>query len=402
MRLKIIFPNIIIVLFLGFASYFLLVSDFRKHFDQKTADKLTQQRGLFEQTKRLRGYDMLNVVIKRGRSRELSNVFKPIEDETKTDDEIRQILYRRAFTEVETFSEYWKEEYGRKPELVIITEHNGVAIARNTSPGACPAGKNIAKSLPEVAKALDGQARRFIWSVTKSPFAPGKADADACEMMGGSLLDAVIAPIWRGDEVVGSFLVGFDLSKGLAQEDAERIGLDVAYMEGSDVYSSSLKTDVERKELGEQIKGPLADEVKKALAGRKATGIVSFSTSMSNYFGIVAPLPGVQESSINYMLFASIDDARKPLDGFSVIFILMCIAAILVIITGWILGNHFINPVVQIEEGLLRVINGDFKYRFEVRSAEVGGLCYRINQLIGVLTGEEEEEEEEEEESETE
>ena len=97
------------------------------------------------------------------------------------------------------------------------------------------------------------------------------------------------------------------------------------------------------------------------------------------------------------MLFSSIDEARKPAEGFKTIFIFMGIAVILLIIAGWLLGNHFLNPVVQIEEGLLRVINGDFKYRFEVRSAEVGGLCYRINQLIGVLTGEEEEEEEEEE-----
>jgi len=49
--------------------------------------------------------------------------------------------------------------------------------------------------------------------------------------------------------------------------------------------------------------------------------------------------------------------------------------------------------VVQIEEGLLKVINGEFEYRFDVKSAEVGGLGYRINQLISVLTGEDEEEE---------
>jgi hypothetical protein len=49
---------------------------------------------------------------------------------------------------------------------------------------------------------------------------------------------------------------------------------------------------------------------------------------------------------------------------------------------------------MAIEEGLLKIINGAYDYRFDVESDEVGGLSYRINQLVGVLTGEEEENEE--------
>lgn len=395
MRVKIILPNLLIVVLLGIASYFYLNHKFTTQTNERMSDNLTMMKGLFERTKRLSGYDMLNEVIERARTPVIANVFAPLEMES-TPEETRREQYKRAFIEVEAFSEYWKEEMGRKPELVVITDQTGVAMARTTDPNACPVGYNLAKHLPDVAKAVEGQARRFVWSVEKTGFAPGNKSQDACEMMGGKLLDTVVAPIYREGQIVGSLLVGYDLSKGLANEDSSILGVEVGYLELSDVYSSSLDTDVERQELASQIKGPLSREINRALTAHTATEIMTFSTGTSRYLGIAAPLPGVPfESGISYILFLSIDKAHAPIQHYlNVIFILLGVAVLLVFIVGMMLSNHFQNPVEQIEEGLLRVINGDHKYRFEVRSAEVGGLCYRINQLIGALTGEDEEGEE--------
>ncbi|MDI7266875.1 MAG: MXAN_5187 C-terminal domain-containing protein [Myxococcota bacterium] len=66
-------------------------------------------------------------------------------------------------------------------------------------------------------------------------------------------------------------------------------------------------------------------------------------------------------------------------------------AAILAIVFALLLAHHFIKPITQIEDGLLRIMNGDWTHRFDVRSAEVGGLSYRINQLMASLLGDEEE-----------
>ena len=90
-----------------------------------------------------------------------------------------------------------------------------------------------------------------------------------------------------------------------------------------------------------------------------------------------------------------IDEAAADHGSLILLLAFMIIGGILVIVFGVVLGNHFLGPVMQIEEGLLKVINGEYSYRFDVKSAEVGGLSYRINQLIGVLTGEEEEAEDE-------
>jgi signal transduction histidine kinase len=76
--------------------------------------------------------------------------------------------------------------------------------------------------------------------------------------------------------------------------------------------------------------------------------------------------------------------------------IITIVAAILVLIIGFVLAAHFMRPIMSIEEGLLKIINGEYEHRFDVKSAEVGGLGFRINQLIGVLTGEEEQADEEE------
>jgi len=48
------------------------------------------------------------------------------------------------------------------------------------------------------------------------------------------------------------------------------------------------------------------------------------------------------------------------------------------------------RPIEAIEEGVLAVINGRTDLRLETTSAELGGLAFRINQLLNVLTGTEE------------
>jgi methyl-accepting chemotaxis protein len=68
------------------------------------------------------------------------------------------------------------------------------------------------------------------------------------------------------------------------------------------------------------------------------------------------------------------------------------VAFVICIIVALLLAQSFIRPITLIEDGLLRIMNGDWTHRFDVRSAELGGLSYRINQLMAALLGDEEEE----------
>lgn len=87
-------------------------------------------------------------------------------------------------------------------------------------------------------------------------------------------------------------------------------------------------------------------------------------------------------------------DKRPSIEAMSTVgwtWVFTAAAAILAIVFALLLAHHFIKPITQIEDGLLRLMNGDWTHRFDVRSAEVGGLSYRINQLMASLLGDEEE-----------
>ena len=83
--------------------------------------------------------------------------------------------------------------------------------------------------------------------------------------------------------------------------------------------------------------------------------------------------------------------AMEVLDTIWQIWVFTGIAFLLAIVAALVLARSFLRPITLIEDGLLRIMNGDWTHRFDVRSAEVGGLSYRINQLMAALLGDEEE-----------
>lgn len=68
----------------------------------------------------------------------------------------------------------------------------------------------------------------------------------------------------------------------------------------------------------------------------------------------------------------------------------MAIGIVLVVIFGWLLGNYITRPIAVLEEGLLAILNGQADRRFELEHAELGGLAFRIDQLLNQLMGVEE------------
>jgi hypothetical protein len=80
----------------------------------------------------------------------------------------------------------------------------------------------------------------------------------------------------------------------------------------------------------------------------------------------------------------------------NVILIMMVVGGLLVIGYNVAIGTAIMRPIEAIEEGILAVINGKTDLRLETDSPELGGLAFRINQLLNVLTGTEEASEDEE------
>jgi hypothetical protein len=90
-------------------------------------------------------------------------------------------------------------------------------------------------------------------------------------------------------------------------------------------------------------------------------------------FALVAAVPA--------SLVASVPGLLWP------VFAISGLGLLLVVVGGFLLGNYISQPVAELEDGLLAVINGNQELRFELEHAELGGLVFRINSLLNALMG---------------
>jgi hypothetical protein len=397
MRTKIILPNLFAVLIVGLASFLYLGYRLRSESEARLVEQLEVTSQLFLRSEALRGYELLFDVRKQSMTNDVTQAFmleiQQGEAETPEDFDkrARQEWFKAGIRAVEMYSELWAEKVGKKPELVFITDRHGVAIARNTTPNACPAGRNVTEAMPLVARALDGESSYGIWWASDAVMGKG---AGACKLINTKLLEVAAAPVVVGDNIAGALVIGFEVSNGVAKEKKDMLGLDVAVVVGGQTYSSSFDNDTARQTLETALAGPFKDKVTKALSTGQPSEIFEIEVEDETYLARVTPSQNAdQKDLIVNVLMGSKADAAYFTGGLYLILVFMIVGALVVIFAGVLLGSHFLKPVMEIEEGLLKVINGEYDYRFDVKSSEVGGLSYRINQLVGVLTGEEEEEE---------
>src|SRR4029077_9477163 len=105
-----------------------------------------------------------------------------------------------------------------------------------------------------------------------------------------------------------------------------------------------------------------------------------------------SPLPALEDGKRALLAAAATAALIQDPTGLAMlpIFGAMAMGIVLVIVAGWLLGNYITRPVNMLEEGLLAILNGQTDKRFELDHAELGGLAFRIDQLINQLMGVEE------------
>ncbi len=404
MRAKIIWPNLIAVLLVGLVAFLFLNHDLENKAVERLADRITATTFLFDRSESLRGYEMLFEVRRQAASTDVVQVFDKVdiergegESDGDFDKRFRQAWFQAAYTAVEMYTELCKQRGGKQPDLVFLTDRKGVVIARNTTGNACPSGYNVSKAMVPVGRALDGEATYSLWSADDSPLARNVGPDSLCSLKNVGLLEVAAAPVHIRGETAGVLVVGYEVSNGTAARQAAQIGLDLAVLKGGSIYSSSFTTDSARQSLGEAVKRVAAEKVAKALATGTRSELFEIQVEGRPYLAMAAPVVNAESKDrIVNLILGSVEGFTSDLNSLYVILVVMGIALILVIVAGVSLGNHFMRPVMAIEDGLLKIINGEYGYRFDIKSAEVGGLGYRINQLISVLTGEDEGNDEEE------
>ena len=366
MRLKIIAGNLAVVVLLGLAAYLTVDSQLRTGLVARLDSKIGNDRLLFERSYRLSALEFQSLVAQRANSRPMRDVFAGLDlDSRRT----------RAF-EAATATHAWFGDPARggrgAPELVVVVDETGKALARNGARNVM-FGKALLPSLPALGRVLKGSgAVHDVW----------------LEDQQKKVLQTVAAPI-RADSgaVLGALVVGYDLSNGMASLEAKVLGRDVAFLVEDNVYSSSL--GAASRDLKGFLFGPAGAATKAALQGGSSQPWTA-RLGGSEYRGVTSRLPMSPSLPVAFAVMGNRTEAMALASVSSVILILLVVGAVLVIGYGFVIGGSLLSPIEKIEEGVLAVINGRTDLRLEPDSPELGGLAYRINQLLNVFTGTEE------------
>lgn len=272
----------------------------------------------------------------------------------------------------------------RPADVVAITDDQGKVLARNIDPRQ-EVGRDLKNEFEAVAVALQSN----------------QAVHDYLRYDGTRWFDVVISPITREGRVEGVAVVGYELSDSLAAEDKARLGAEVGYIvrEGDRFAMQSLSfgTQVEKTAVI-----AWADSINLAatLNTDNSVSVRDLEINGRRYRIAARAVPGLHRPTRagavrpGYVVMADVTAAQAPALGVSLpIVYLSVLALVIMLVVNVLVSNSMLQPIEVIEEGLLKIINGDQAHRIELQHAELGGIVYRINQLVQTLTGEEESDE---------
>lgn len=366
MRTKIIAGNLAAVLVVGLVSYFMVKSSVETQLLDGVDSRIGADYRILERSFRLSARDLAELVDEQAEQRALVDTFVTALDDTAQRTRAYEAADRTAA---------WLADPARRgaaPDIVVVIDDAGRVVARNADRNRMYQ-MDIARVVPAVQRALRGDTSSGIWQ---------KDDEN-------KVLQIAVAPI-RGDDnrVLGALLAGYDVSNGLARSEADLLGRDVAFLLGDRVYSSSLEQGTET----ESLRGYLFGEAQAITQGALEQGATSapFFVELGGeqYVGVVGRAPsGGSDARLAMVVLANRSAQVGKASATSVILLMTVIGALIVLIYGFLIAGLFLRPIEQMEEGVLAVINGRTDVRIDVESAELGGLAYRINQLLNVFTG---------------
>ncbi|MGB0679158.1 MAG: hypothetical protein ACPGUV_05810 [Polyangiales bacterium] len=368
MRLKIIAGNLLIVLVTGLVSFLVLRTQLAEELVGDVDVTVQHDKTLFARSWQLAAREFTDQVEEQARAGQVRQSFRALDQGQRR---------RAAYQACERVSRWFEDpSRGRSgaPDIVAITDEVGKVLARDTDLNRM-FGVSLTRALPPLRRVLRlGQTAHDVWD----------------ESHENKLLQTAMAPI-RDEKgaILGALVVGYDLSNGVARAEGRLLGRDIAFVRPEAVYSSTLRRS-QVDALESFLFGDHAANTKQVLHSR--SGAVAWSQRLADtdYFGALARLPMAPATPVAFVILADRSAMQAPLTVTWVLLLMTVIGAIATIIYGFRLGTALLRPLERIEEGLLTIINGQTNHRIDVHSAELGGLAYRINQLISLFTGDSE------------
>jgi type II secretory pathway pseudopilin PulG len=254
--------------------------------------------------------------------------------------------------------------------IVLFVDARGIVIGRNDS--SQMRGEDLGRAYPSIVRALSsGQTSSQVWLNRQRSeqllvsYAPVRGEA-------GSVLGIVVAGMPLNDErlsLISQATSGQALTVGVASDPSSVEVIAQGTLSG-------------QRALFEAIRQHAV--LSRAAASLKA-GRAIFDDDEAVY--AAEPLSGYDSS--NVLLVAALSQSLVPSVAGLLwpLFAVTSLGLILVVAGGIFLGNYISEPISQLEEGLLSVINGRTNHRFDIEHPDLGGLVFRLNSLLNALMG---------------
>ncbi|MEM6787334.1 MAG: hypothetical protein AAF928_08675 [Myxococcota bacterium] len=251
-----------------------------------------------------------------------------------------------------------------KPALIVLYGPDGVVMGRNGS--ALMRGEKLAERHPEILDAVkQGTTGSAVW----------------LDKAHNEQLLVSFAPVRKGKDVVGGVLIGTALSDERLQRilgaDAD-VGLLAAAVDG-DAMSLVAKSSEVTEAMERVVAGapPTLDPDQMVTLPPPEPGHEAVGVGLAGYGGKVLMLIGVSE----IQTVGGFGSLLGPVLG------VLALGLLLVVVGAFLIDNYISQPISDLEDGLLAVINGQTDLRFELEHKVLGGLGFRINSLLNQLLG---------------
>lgn len=269
---------------------------------------------------------------------------------SSTDDNTRR---RRGFEAVESVARDLGQgslrDLGR-PDFVALVDSSGRVLVRDLDPNRMR-GNAISSEIPTVA-----EARR----TGRSSFGTSVRAADS------SVLFVAAEPLEGGEALV----VAYQLGDGIARRMADAAGAEVALGLADRWIGTSLP----------------AGSARDAIAGVSlADAPASVETERGELRLDVSPSNALGDRPFTMAIVAEGDASGLEASLGRILLALSFGLAGLAYVLANLLARRVLEPVAQLEDALLAVMNGQESLGVTVESEEIGGLAFRMQQVIETL-----------------
>ena len=259
------------------------------------------------------------------------------------------------------------------PALVLFVDGNGVALGRDGS--ALMRGDKMSDAYPMLADSLKtGHTTSDVW-----------INRERQEQLLVSY-----APV-RGDDgtALGALVIGTALNDERLSRTSD-ITSGRALVLGIKGQGAKLEIIAKSEQAAPDVLG-IAQSAPVLAAATAALGtgnLTNVGDASKDYVVSVAPLSGFGGGNTAALVaLASASLVSSLTNLLWPVFAVAALGILLVVAGGIALGNYISQPISEVEEGLLQIINGRTDLRFELEHEDLGGLISRINSLLNALTG---------------